>query len=356
MIEKAKLLRVAGAVGILMLTAPQKAKAIVEVTAAQIPAEYVRMPNGLFKHPSCVFKVPNGSVINPNWDVTVGGNVVGHVPNCDYPTLTIASQDDATLSDGHNIATLQAASSEASPATTYSGSELGFYYVGANGENNPYGSKWVDRLTGSWTVPLSNAGSGSVQIDLWIGLEPTDYSFVIQPVVQSSFSGGWEMFAAYVPNSGTTIESDAITVYLGDRIDGSLDSPRTYPPGPSCNSQGLCMWLVAMWDRTTGTSTGIWLNLDASVNRPMTRVQGGVLEFPSVTACSDFPSPGRTNFTNLAVFVPYPNYSSFQLLQFHSSMPPTQPYWTSKSNPNPLLPAGCGWRTGIGTTEIDLYY
>ncbi len=333
---------VMGAFGLLILTGAQHAYAegVINVTVDQVPANYVRVPTGLFKHPSCVIQVPNGSVINPNWDITVGGKVVEHVdPNCNYPTFRIGSRQAA-------------ASSQISPMTTYSGSLYANYYVGANGENNPYGKNWIDRFTGSWNVPSSNPGSG--QIDLWIGLQPTDASFVIQPVVQSAFNGGWEMFVAYVPNVGNVIESVPIPVNLGDSISGSLDTPRTYPPGPSCNSQGLCMWLVTMYDNTTGTSAGIWVNLTPSVNRPMTYVYGAVLEFPSISGCSDFPPPGSTQFTSLTAYVPSPTYTSFQALQFNP-YPNGQPMFTPKRNPNPLQP-DCGWAESFGTNTISLSY
>ena len=305
----------------------------------RMPAGYVVIPGGLAKHRSCGYTVPNGSQIDGNLDVIVAGKVVGHIPDCNYPTFKITAPQ-ATPSFGSN-----------------GYDEAGRYRLT---EGNPYNAQWVDRFTANWTVPALPPHAGQ-QMFYWIGLQDATPIEVLQPVLQYYDSDGyWTIKAWWVAyDSNSYAATAAVRVQPGDSLTGRLDTSRWYPPGPGCATDGRCTWGISLMDNTSGAGVGITVlsqNPSYHYNQPMVFAASGVLEYYYVTACSSLPggSPGSLAFSNLALYVPYPNNNYFQLMTFNQTGT-TEPYWTSSTDPNPLSPS-CSWGVDTYPTQTIIHW
>ncbi len=175
----------------------------------------------------------------------------------------------------------------------------------------------IDHYSGNWIVPSSPSSTGSL-IYLFIGLEPSDGSNILQPVLQwgnnGAFGGNyWTLASWYVTGSSYTY-STPINVNAGDTLYGEAYH---YTSNPT-------YWFVNSVDQTQSTYTT--LSTTASSSYPNSYV---TLEGYNVNTCSQF--PGATGFTNLDLYG-------------------ITPYWT----PNQLQ-TGCGLSISvISPTQVTL--
>ncbi len=101
----------------------------------------------------------------------------------------------------------------------------------------------LSSFTSNWTIPSSppNPSSGSVQDDLWNGIEslvsgPGRNMSLIQPVT-TWFNGNWTSYVVYVDSWNEFFYSAHIDSNIGDKIEGQM----TWDPSQST-------WTVTVWD------------------------------------------------------------------------------------------------------------
>ena len=173
------------------------------------------------------------------------------------------------------------------------------------GVNATHGSAWkawaqfaqggtasVSSLVSTWAVPGDPTGNeNGVTLFWWNGIEPSDTSAVLQPVIQygSSAAGGgayWAYSSWYVSSSHGSQFSPLVRIEVGDVVTGS---------------------------NVVDAATGTWNITSAAPGRKSTTlsfkpVPGSwatayhVLEAYGITNnCQDYPAVGSVNFTSISL-------------------------------------------------------
>lgn len=173
---------------------------------------------------------------------------------------------------------------------TYNGwIEDAYYYKGSG----------ITDYSGYWVVPSSPTSTGSV-IYLFIGLEPSSGTDILQPVLQwgnnGAFGGNYWTLASWYVTSSSSAYSTPISANVGDTIYG-----RIYRPSPSNPTN----WVVNAIDITRSTTTT--LSTTASSTYTYSYV---ALEGYDVNTCSQF--PGDTSFTDLYLYGITPSWTKEQ--------------------------------------------
>ncbi|KAF8319999.1 hypothetical protein DL93DRAFT_1920695 [Clavulina sp. PMI_390] len=152
---------------------------------------------------------------------------------------------------------------------------------------NSDSSNPIENFVTSWTVPPAPQTNNGQTVFLFNSIEPSDFSAILQPVVQyggSAAGGGayWSIASWYVGSSGTYY-TKLYNVNVGDELTGviHLDSQS----GSSFNYTSSFSNIPAAGALAlTGSSELVWAT--------------ETLECYSITAASDYPA-GTTVFNNI---------------------------------------------------------
>jgi hypothetical protein len=157
------------------------------------------------------------------------------------------------------------------------------------------------------------------------GLEPNNWSRIVQPVLQYGFSaagGGnfWGMADWYVVD-GVGVNSPLTTVTPDTVINTSMNSS-------SCNSLGQCGWTIG-WKVSGGT----WQNLTVSPAISMQSIYEGVLETWNLTNCNQLPEVDFTEVFSVYAYAGGPaGYNARNLATL-----------TTTTNGSHTTAPDCGW-------------
>ncbi len=201
---------------------------------------------------------------------------------------------------------------------TTSARPLGSSFQDASGFSNPTSSGWIETgdftassghvfrsLSAKWLVPgypTSHYSGSDTVLYLFPGFQPSDNSYIIQPVLQYGANGYWGgdywVMASWICGS-TCYHTDPVEVALGDTLYGAVTSS-------GCSS-GLCNFTVRTWDISAGDSTQALEEYNAPDS--LTWALGGTLETYNLTSCSQYMG-GGVKFFDIAVADNYGNVSS----------------------------------------------
>jgi len=222
-----------------------------------LPQDFLRVPSGKLLHKDCIHQVPDGShfrIDSENIIVqTKSGETIFH-PLCPEPPINLQ----------HGPAWKAWAEYNNSFPITY--------------------------LQTTWDIPDKPSGGGAL-LYYWNGIEPTDNSAVLQPVLQygSGPAGGgdfWGLASWYV-SSTTAVHSDLITC-TGASVTGTL----TLASNNSWTVLGVC-----------GSQTASF-NYNPQFDPPYTWGYPCVLEAYDLNTCiDDYPSSGSVTFTDISMKV-----------------------------------------------------
>ncbi len=257
-----------------------------EVTAehpgwVQIPGELIR--------PDCVHEIPNGASVEirgdqATGDVTLNGTVIAHYDAC--PESAIVTRH------------LAQTEGRGQPPTINGWVEASQWYVSLSGSDN------IDLMDGYWYVP-SNPRTNNGYFYLFNGIEPSDGSWILQPVLQygAGYAGGgnyWAIASWLVgpPPNYYVFVSPLETVHPGDLLFGYTE--QTGVSGSNLD------WKVQAYDDNTGAYS--WITAHTS-GLHWTRAYSGVLEAYGINSCSDLPSNGYAEFQESSVYHGFPSYN-----------------------------------------------
>jgi len=232
---------------------------VLSVHCSSVPKDYVRVPSGRLFHKSCVHHVPSGAVVSTENNHTivslVSGEVIKHPP-CPYPVIK--------------------------PGPLH-----GPAWKAWAEYNN---SAAVTRLTTAWTVPPSPPSFTNQILYYWNGIEPTQNTAVLQPVLQfgETPAGGdnyWAIASWYVSDI-TAQFSDLVKCTINTVVgDLSVDNSGSWTVTGVCSPQ----------------KTVLTYN---PKDTPYTWAYPCVLEAYEVTDCNNqYPSSNKLSFTNVQVEV-----------------------------------------------------
>ena len=175
------------------------------------------------------------------------------------------------------------------------------------------------------TNPLDNGAL----IYLFNGIEPGDFSAILQPVLQygvGAAGGGnyWAIASWYVGSSA--FHSPLETVNPGDTLYGY-----TQITGESGSTLD---WKVDVQDKSTGAFSYITIQ----TGDQWTWALAGILEVYGVTSCNDLPADKKVSFAKSYAYHGFPNYDKLTPSQW-SAM-----YW---KNTGPA----CKYSVTAGTTS-----
>ena len=159
-------------------------------------------------------------------------------------------------------------------------------YAGwSNGTGTP-----ISSFTTTWTVPRAPRTSSGQVIFLFNGIEPSDGSHILQPVLQwgvSAAGGGsfWSIASWYVGSGGDALHTSLVRVNEGDVLVGvmTLDS-----------RSGNSFTYTSSFQGRAGTSLTVQ-------NNPELTWASQTLEAYSVTTCSDYPATDTTPMTAINI-------------------------------------------------------
>jgi hypothetical protein len=250
---------------------------------AGVPEEYVTTPNGYF-HPSCVRQLAEGDVL------LVDEGIIRHsdgsaesCPVCNYAHYTANGEAVAPGLPAPGQALSSRAADAVTPASIPGQAVINQAYTSTT---TSYG-----QIVATWVVPSAPTSNDGQTLYFWPGLEPTDQSIVLQPIL-GWFYGSWWIFGANCCPGGVNYTSPLLNVNPGDQIQGTVQA--NCPPGTlNCGS-----WNVIAQDLTAGTSS---LLSTSNSGPPMSYAYAGVTETYNIAQCSDFPPNGSMTF-NAALY------------------------------------------------------
>jgi len=261
--------------------------------------DWVQVPGELIR-PDCVHAVPNGATVGIGSDGKISGDVmlngvlIAHYEDCaEAPIVTRPVGGRASL--------------ENDPGTGNGWVEASNWLVSLGSSDN------LDEIAGNWKVP-SNPSTNGALIYLFNGMEPSDYKWILQPVLQygSGYAGGgnYWVIASWLVGS-STYYSPLETVNPGDSLRGYTKITSV--------SGGTINWKVDAKDNTTGAYSYL---LPYSSGYQWTWALAGVLEVYGVTSCSDLPSNGKAVFTGSDAYHGYPKFELLKPEGWYAS------YWS----------------------------
>ncbi len=148
------------------------------------------------------------------------------------------------------------------------------------------------KLTSTFGVPSAPSSSAGQVVFFFPGMEPSDGTIILQPVLQwgASAAGGGASWAIASWSCGPScVHSKLTTVRAGDTIVGTIT-------GSSCSSAGACSWKIVTADTTSGRSTTLNTRGDTE---SYVWLFGGVLEAYGVSACKQYPASGKESFASV---------------------------------------------------------
>jgi len=277
--------------------------------------DWVQAPGELIR-PDCVHEIPNGAMIEagsdgqPSGDISLNGVRIAHYDACpEAPIVTRALGRSKDL--------------EHDPGTQNGWVEGSQWLVSLGSGDN------VDLQDGFWTVPTNPLDDGAL-IYLFNGIEPGDFSAILQPVLQYGSNGAfggnyWVIASWYVGPSG--FHSGPETVNPGDQLYGYTQI--------TGDSGGTLSWKVDAQDKTTGAFSYITLQ---NSGEQWTWALAGILEVYSVSNCNQLPADKKVSFTKSYAYHGYPKYDKLTPSEW-SAM-----YW---QNTGPA----CKYSVTAGTTS-----
>jgi hypothetical protein len=246
--------------------------ALVARRPSTVPADFVPTPNG-YMHPSCVIELRGDESVRNHRIERADGSTRPLSP-CPY------SRYDKY---GRDISNQRSSANERRTAPP------------------PDTNGWVAWVQSTSTGPLSSTGAGwpvpntpitpgSQVLYFFIALEPSDRSFVLQPVL------GWNAYNdhAWTLTSWNCCLEAIIRIaprYLprGDQVGGGIE-------GSGC-ADGVCPnWAVYSWNNGTGQITTYYTD---SYGQPLDTLFGGVVEAYFVNECSDYPNSFNMRFSGI---------------------------------------------------------
>ena len=278
--------------------------------------DWVQVPGELIR-PDCVHGIPNGATVEIGKDGEVSGDVrlngvlIAHYDDCpEAPILTRPTAGSEGLA--HD------------PGTGNGWVEASNWLVDLGSGQN------LDEVAGNWKVPSPPSVNGAT-IFFFNGMEPSDYAWILQPVLQYGVSaaggGNYWAIASWLVGS-KAYWSPLETVNPGDSLRGYTKTTSV--------SNGTINWKVDAKDNTTGA----YSYLDAySTGYQWTWALAGVLEAYGITSCSDFPANGKAVFTHSDAYDGWPNFDLLSPAGWQAS------YW-NYGGPS------CGFSVTAGTTSI----
>lgn len=286
---------------------------------------YVMVPGGK-QHASCVFVVPNGSHIDGR-DVKLKGRIIKTLPVCKHARKRVGASGETRLPTS---ARLRPPTVSGWVATTHTTTTT-----------NQWGFDWINAFYGYWTVPNAPSSYTSQLIYLFNALEPTDGSFILQPVLHYGVSpagGGnrWSMAAWYVLSDNTyTVSTLADAPGAGTWVLGDMY------PSTTCPSSGACTWVVAIW------AGGVGRTITVTPGAKVRWAFASALEEYNLTNCNQQPGSTSTTFFDNHLQVPGPSTSDYN--DITSSV--TWSDW-AMSNPDPDCDTTASWNTGNLSSTI----
>jgi hypothetical protein len=247
--------------------------------------DWVQVPGELIR-PDCVHEVPNGATVEIQSDGQVSGDVrlqgvlIAHYDECpEAPILTRPVPGSKGL--------------EHDPGTGNGWVEASNWLVSLGSGDN------LDQIAGDWKVPSNPSANGAL-IYLFNGMEPSDFKWILQPVLQfgASPAGGGNYWGI----ASWLVGSKAYHSPL-EKVNAK-DSLRGYTKITSVSGSTI-HWKVDAKDDTTGAFS----YLDAhSSGYQWTWALAGVLEVYGVTECSNFPANDKAVFTKSYAYHGYPKF------------------------------------------------
>lgn len=274
----------------------------------QVPGELIR--------PDCVHEIPSGAAVEigsdgqSTGDVSLNGVLIAHYDAC--PETPIA-----TRPRGSN------GGLDSDPGTGNGWVEASNWLVSLGSSDN------LDKIQGNWTVPSDPSTNGAL-IYLFNGMEPSDYAWILQPVLQygvgAAGGGNYWAIASWLVGS-SAYHSPLETVNAGDALTGYTKTTSV--------SGSTIHFKVDAKDNTTGAYS--YLNAYAT-GYQWTWALAGVLEVYGVTSCSDLPANHKAVFTKSDAYHGYPSFNLLTPPKWAAS------YW-SYGGPS------CGFSVTPGTTS-----
>jgi hypothetical protein len=249
---------------------------------ANVPSDYVITPFGYF-HPSCVRQAGEGQTILADGRIRFAdGTEDATAPVCGYPRYSPAGE----LADTGLAGTKP-------PAISWNWIESG----------QALASVTYDAIMAAWTVPATPTTNDGQTLFFFPALThehltPPNEEPIIQPVLgwnDGQNAGPWNIASWNCCPSGTTWNSNPVTVSPGDQIQGTVMTACGAAKVTACSK-----WSITTEDVTTGQSTTLNVAFPSLENFPW--AQSGVLEVYSIAQCSDFPPDGSITFNNVALF------------------------------------------------------
>jgi len=248
--------------------------------------DWVQVPGALIR-PDCVHEIPNGATVEIGSDGQVSGDVmldgvlIAHYDDC--PEAPIVTRP---FGGGEGLAN--------DPGTGNGWVESSNWLVPLGSTDN------LDEVAGNWKVPSAPSVNGAL-IYLFNGMEPSDFKWILQPVLQygvgAAGGGNYWAIASWLVGS-KAYHSKLETVNTGDSLRGFTKITSV--------SGGTIHWAVDAKD----TTTGAFSNLTAhTTGYHWTWALAGVLEAYGITSCSDFPSNKKAVFTNSDAYHAYPAFT-----------------------------------------------
>jgi len=233
------------------------------VAVIAVSSEYLRVPGGLV-HSSCIYRLTeqNSLIEHEGDELVVTGGETGEIlriSKCPYPVR----RNDRTT---HGPAWKTWAQ--------YQNTEL------------------ISSLTGYWTVPPQPTSSDSQILYFWNGVEPTDNSEVLQPVLQWGYTpaGGGDFWG---------VASWFVSANFGSVVSPLVDSsPNDVIKGYNFR-QANGTWTINGTDTNTAQSAVISYTPDESDYSYAYEV----LEAYTLSGCDDYPPTGEVTFDQILVEV-----------------------------------------------------
>jgi hypothetical protein len=247
---------------------------------------WVATPAGLALQ-SCIHEVPNGAHIGADGTVSVNG-------------VQIAKYDSCSTAIGQ-------APQGPPGAVPRPGGWIESDEAIAPTRN---GFNWWNEIAGSFTVPATPGANSGQLLYFFPGLEPSNNSFIVQPVLQygvGSVNGGGYAYAvaSWFVTSTVGYYSSMITASPGDVIKN-----QTTFDGPLFTRDGtFYTWNISATNTRTGQTAVI--TTETSILLYTTQAFKGVLEAYSVTNCNQYPTDGAMTFFNETTYMPGPNVTNY---------------------------------------------
>jgi hypothetical protein len=225
---------------------------------------YVLTPHGYY-HQSCVHEVPDGAEVGVGGRVMLADGSERQLPGCNHPRLVLRNEAVEPTTNGW---VEDANWTSPSPAT---------------------------KLTSRFGVPSAPSASAGQVVFFFPGMEPSDGTIILQPVLQwgaSAAGGGDDWEIASWSCGPSCVHSKLVKVASGDTLIGDIT-------GSSCSPTGQCTWKIVTKDNNSGKSTTLTTHGDAE---SYVWLFGGVLEAYGISACNQYPSNGHETFSSVNFF------------------------------------------------------